>query len=86
MDNCCGLMTTACPSESDAILTCSSVCVCVCVQKSVPLEVNLLQLFFAYIQQHSGLQLLDSWPALLSLIREVMTMGLQPPSTFLLLQ
>ena len=25
-------MTTACPSESDAILTCSSVCVCVCAE------------------------------------------------------
>ena len=56
------------------------------MQKSVPLEVNLLQLFFAYVQQQSGLQLMDSWPALLSLIREVMAMGLQPPSTFLLLQ
>ncbi|XP_076444435.1 protein DOP1A-like isoform X3 [Babylonia areolata] len=54
-------------------------------KKSVPLEVNLLQLFFAYVQQHTGTQLLDSWPALLSLIRDVLAMGLQPPSTFILL-
>lgn len=54
-------------------------------KKSVPLEVNLLQFFFAYVQQHTGSQLLDSWPTLLSLIREVLAMGLQPPSTFILL-
>ncbi|XP_070189330.1 protein DOP1A-like isoform X2 [Littorina saxatilis] len=55
-------------------------------KKSVPLEVNLLQFFFVYVQQHTGAQLLDSWPALLSLIRDVMAMGLQPPATFVLLQ
>ncbi|KAK7479632.1 hypothetical protein BaRGS_00029098 [Batillaria attramentaria] len=54
-------------------------------KKALPLEVNLLQFFFAYVQQMSGNQLVDSWPTLLTLVKDVMLMGLQPPATFLLL-
>ncbi|PVD28894.1 hypothetical protein C0Q70_11489 [Pomacea canaliculata] len=38
-------------------------------KKSVPLEVNVLQFFFAYVQRASGTQLLDSWPSLLTLVK-----------------
>lgn len=54
-------------------------------KKSVPLEVNVLQFFFAYVQRASGTQLLDSWPSLLTLLKDVLLMGLQPPATFMLL-
>ncbi|XP_059152409.1 protein dopey-1-like [Physella acuta] len=56
-------------------------------KKSVPLEVNLLQFFFAYVHNITTIaQLLDSWPSLLSLVRECLQMNLSPPALFLLLQ
>lgn len=56
-------------------------------QKGLPLEVNLLQFFFAYIRHTaSSSQLLDSWQSLLGLIRECLQMNLSPPALFLLLQ
>uniref|UniRef100_A0A2C9KBU5 Uncharacterized protein n=1 Tax=Biomphalaria glabrata TaxID=6526 RepID=A0A2C9KBU5_BIOGL len=56
-------------------------------KKGVPLEVNLLQFFFAYVRNTTTIaQLLDSWPSLLSLLRECLQMNLTPPALFLLLQ
>ncbi|KAH9488781.1 Protein dopey-1 [Bulinus truncatus] len=56
-------------------------------KKGLPLEVNLLQFFFAYVRNTTTIaQLLDSWPSLLSLLRECLQMNLSPPALFLLLQ
>ncbi|CAL1528923.1 unnamed protein product [Lymnaea stagnalis] len=56
-------------------------------KKGVPLEVNLLQFFFAYVHNMTTIaQLLDSWPSLLSLLRECLQLNLSPPALFLLLQ
>ena len=54
-------------------------------QKRTPLEVSLLQFFFAYVQRTPGAQLVDSWPALLSLLKEGLQINLTPPGQFLLL-
>lgn len=56
-------------------------------KKGLPLEVNLLQFFLAYIHHTTtSAQLLDSWPSLLSLVRDCLQMNLSPPALFLLLQ
>ncbi|XP_067674328.1 protein dopey-1-like isoform X1 [Haliotis asinina] len=55
-------------------------------KKVVPLEVNMLQFFYAYIQQTGPTQLLDSWPSLLGLFREGLQLNLVPPGQFLLLE
>ncbi|GFO47236.1 protein dopey 1 [Plakobranchus ocellatus] len=56
-------------------------------KKGLPLEVNLLQFFLAYIHHTTtSAQLLDSWQSLLSLLRDCLQMNLSPPALFLLLQ
>ncbi|XP_014667234.1 PREDICTED: protein dopey-1-like [Priapulus caudatus] len=50
-----------------------------------PLEVSLLQFFYAYVQRVSAAQLLDSWPSLLSLLRDGLHIDLVAPGKFLLL-
>lgn len=55
-------------------------------KKSVPLEVNMLQFFYAYVQQTSMQQLLDSKQSLLALLKEGLTLNFTPPGLFLLLE
>ncbi|KAL3881558.1 hypothetical protein ACJMK2_027984, partial [Sinanodonta woodiana] len=55
-------------------------------KKNIPLEVNLLQFFYAHVQQVSSGQLVDSWTALLALLKDAQQLNLQPPGMFLLLQ
>ncbi|KAL5009879.1 hypothetical protein ScPMuIL_012184 [Solemya velum] len=55
-------------------------------KRSVSLEVNMLQFFYAYVQQASSSQLADSWISLLSLLKEVLQLNLSPPGQFLLLE
>ncbi|BFZ25222.1 hypothetical protein BsWGS_28261 [Bradybaena similaris] len=56
-------------------------------KKDMPLEVNLLQFFWAFVHHSaSSSQLLDSWPSLLALLKECLQMNLSPPAIFLLLQ
>ncbi|KAK3097876.1 hypothetical protein FSP39_014063 [Pinctada imbricata] len=55
-------------------------------KKSVPLEVNMLQFFYAYVQQTSANQLIDSWSSLLTLLRDGMQLSLSPSGKFILLQ
>ncbi|XP_060070918.1 protein dopey-1-like [Ylistrum balloti] len=55
-------------------------------RKSIPLEVNMLQFFYAYVQQTSASQLVDSWNALCSLLRDSLQLNLLPPGKFILLQ
>ncbi|XP_041353922.1 protein dopey-1-like isoform X2 [Gigantopelta aegis] len=52
----------------------------------VSLEVNTLQFFLAYVERTPASQLVDSWPSLLSLLKESLQLGLVPPGQFLLLQ
>ncbi|CAN0294004.1 unnamed protein product [Lampetra planeri] len=54
-------------------------------QKSVPLEVSVLQFFFAYVQRIAVSQFVDSWPSLLSLLKDCSALNLPPPGHFLLL-
>lgn len=54
-------------------------------KKRTSLEVSLLQFFFAYVQRTLGTQLVDSWPALLSLLKEGLQINLSPPGQFILL-
>ncbi|XP_012945131.1 protein dopey-1 [Aplysia californica] len=56
-------------------------------KKGMPLEVNLLQFFYAYVRKTaSSSQLADSWPSLLGLLKECLQLNLSPPALFLLLQ
>lgn len=55
-------------------------------QKSVPLEVNILQFFYSYVQQTPVTSLMDSWGSFLTLLREGMQLNLSPPGKFLLFQ
>ncbi|KAJ8315121.1 hypothetical protein KUTeg_007271 [Tegillarca granosa] len=55
------------------------------IKKSTPLEVNMLQFFFAYVQQTSANHLVDSWSSILSLLREGQQLNLLPPGKFLLI-
>jgi len=55
-------------------------------QKSgVPLEVGLLRFLYAYIQRVEGGLLIDTWPLLLSLLRDGLQINLVPPGLFVLL-
>ncbi|XP_078734411.1 protein DOP1A isoform X1 [Lampetra fluviatilis] len=54
-------------------------------EKSVPLEVSVLQFFFAYVQRIAVSQFVDSWPSLLSLLKDCSALNLPPPGHFLLL-
>ncbi|XP_064627681.1 protein dopey-1-like isoform X4 [Lineus longissimus] len=54
-------------------------------KKRTPLEVSMLQFFYAYVQQTTSMQLLDSWPSLLSLLKEGLQINLSAPGQFLLL-
>ena len=55
------------------------------LQKRTPLEVSMLQLFYAYMQHASSSQLMDTWPSLLALLREGLQLNLPPPGQFLML-
>ncbi|XP_069103129.1 protein DOP1A-like isoform X2 [Argopecten irradians] len=55
-------------------------------RKNIPLEVNMLQFFYAYVQQTSASQLVDSWNSLCSLLRDSLQLNLLPPGKFILLQ
>ncbi|CAG5136270.1 unnamed protein product [Candidula unifasciata] len=56
-------------------------------KKDLPLEVSLLQLFWTFVRHSAtSLQLLDSWPSLLTLFKECLQMSLSPPALFLLLR
>lgn len=55
-------------------------------QKTASLEVNMLQFFYAYVQQAAGTQLLDSWTSLSSLLRDTLQLNITPYGKFLLLQ
>ncbi|VDI65588.1 Hypothetical predicted protein [Mytilus galloprovincialis] len=54
--------------------------------KTASLEVNMLQFFYAYVQQAAGTQLLDSWTSLSSLLRDTLQLNITPYGKFLLLQ
>ncbi|ELU14591.1 hypothetical protein CAPTEDRAFT_134195 [Capitella teleta] len=54
-------------------------------QKRTSHEVGLLQFFFAYVQRTPGAHLVDSWPSLLSLLKEGLQINLSPPGHFILL-
>ncbi|KAL4233674.1 Protein dopey-1 [Mactra antiquata] len=54
-------------------------------KKGVPLEVNMLQFFYAYVQRTSANQLNDSWPSLCSLLKDSLQINLVPSGQFLLL-
>ncbi|XP_076078008.1 protein DOP1A-like isoform X1 [Mytilus galloprovincialis] len=55
-------------------------------KKTASLEVNMLQFFYAYVQQAAGTQLLDSWTSLSSLLRDTLQLNITPYGKFLLLQ
>ena len=77
----CGEFNTISKIDSDVpnILSLSA------FQKRTPLEVSMLQFFYAYMQQTPGQQLVDSWPSLLALLKEGLALNLTPPGIFLLL-
>jgi len=54
-------------------------------RKRTPLEVSMLQFFYAYVQRTPGQQLVDSWQSLLSLLKDGLQLALPPPGQFLLL-
>ncbi|XP_013389897.1 LOW QUALITY PROTEIN: protein dopey-1-like [Lingula anatina] len=54
-------------------------------KKRVPLEVSMLQFFYAYVERTPAPQLLDSWSSLLALFKEGLQLALVPPGQFLLL-
>ncbi|XP_060598596.1 protein dopey-1-like isoform X2 [Ruditapes philippinarum] len=54
-------------------------------KKGVPLEVNMLQFFYAYVQRTSANQLVDSWSSLSSLLKDCLQLNLVAPGQFLLL-
>ncbi|XP_053397950.1 protein dopey-1-like isoform X3 [Mercenaria mercenaria] len=54
-------------------------------KKGVPLEVNMLQFFYAYVQRTSANQLVDSWSSLSTLLKESLQLNLVAPGQFLLL-
>ncbi|XP_074662898.1 protein DOP1A-like [Tubulanus polymorphus] len=53
-------------------------------KKRTPLEVSMLQFFYAYVQRTTATQLMDSWPSLLSLLKDGLQSNLVPPGIFLL--
>ncbi|XP_072437220.1 protein DOP1A isoform X3 [Chiloscyllium punctatum] len=54
-------------------------------KKQVPEEVCMLQFFYAYIQRISVQNLVDSWPSLLTLLKDSVQLYLPPPGQFLIL-
>ena len=54
-------------------------------QRSVSLEVNMLQFFYSYVQRSSPGHLSDSWSALSTLLRDSLQVNLNAPGQFLLL-
>ncbi|ESO88953.1 hypothetical protein LOTGIDRAFT_154021 [Lottia gigantea] len=55
-------------------------------KKSVPLEINMLQFFYAYVEEITPTQIMDSWQSLLSLMKDSLQLNLPAPGQFLLLQ
>ncbi|XP_053529723.1 protein dopey-1 isoform X3 [Ictalurus punctatus] len=54
-------------------------------KKHLSLEVCMLQFFYAYVQRIPVCSLVDSWPSLLSLLKDSVQLGLPAPGQFLLL-
>ncbi|XP_066558430.1 protein dopey-1 isoform X2 [Amia ocellicauda] len=54
-------------------------------KKHLSLEVCMLQFFYAYVQRIPVSNLVDSWPSLLSLLKESVQLGLPSPGQFLIL-
>ncbi|XP_059504449.1 protein dopey-1 isoform X4 [Stegostoma tigrinum] len=54
-------------------------------KKQVPEEVCMLQFFYAYVQRISVQNLVDSWPSLLTLLKDSVQLCLPPPGQFLIL-
>lgn len=54
-------------------------------KKNLSLEVCMLQFFYAYVQRIPVCSLVDSWPSLLSLLKDSVQLGLPAPGQFLLL-
>ncbi|XP_033095946.1 protein dopey-1-like isoform X2 [Anneissia japonica] len=48
------------------------------------LEVSMLQFLYAYVQRSAVMGIRDSWPSLLSLLRDGLQLGLSPPGQFML--
>ena len=79
------------------------ICICpihcmlfvLCLQKRTPLEVSMLQFFYAYLQRYGATAsdgapagnttLRDTWPSLLALLREGQTISLPAQGHFMLL-
>ncbi|KAM9440083.1 protein DOP1A isoform 1-T2 [Clarias gariepinus] len=54
-------------------------------KKHLSLEVCMLQFFYAYVQRIPVCSLVDSWPSLLSLLKDSVQLGLPAPGQFLIL-
>ncbi|XP_052808898.1 protein dopey-1-like isoform X3 [Mya arenaria] len=54
-------------------------------KKNSPLEVNMLQFFYAYVERTLPGQLSDSWPALCTLLKDALQLNLKAQGQFLLL-
>ncbi|XP_078412938.1 protein DOP1A isoform X2 [Cetorhinus maximus] len=54
-------------------------------KEKLPLEVCMLQFFYAYVQRISVQNLVDSWPSLLTLLKDSVQLYLPPPAQFLIL-
>ncbi|XP_067900808.1 protein dopey-1 isoform X4 [Heterodontus francisci] len=54
-------------------------------KKQLSLEVCMLQFFYAYVQRISVQNLVDSWPSLLTLLKDSIQLYLPPPGQFLIL-
>ncbi|XP_064198494.1 protein dopey-1 [Anguilla rostrata] len=54
-------------------------------KKHLSLEVCMLQFFYAYVQRIPVSSLVDSWPALLALLKDSIQLGLPSPGQFLIL-
>nr|XP_015211533.1 PREDICTED: protein dopey-1 isoform X2 [Lepisosteus oculatus] len=54
-------------------------------KKHLSLEVCMLQFFYAYVQRVPVSNLVDSWPSLLSLLKDSVQLGLPSPGQFLIL-
>ncbi|XP_056261992.1 protein dopey-1 isoform X3 [Pseudoliparis swirei] len=54
-------------------------------KKHLSLEVCMLQFFYAYVQRIPVSSLVDSWPSLLALLKDSVSLGLPAPGQFLIL-
>ncbi|XP_067845265.1 protein dopey-1 isoform X2 [Heptranchias perlo] len=54
-------------------------------KEKLSLEVCMLQFFYAYVQRISVQNLVDSWPSLLTLLKDSVQLYLPPPGQFLIL-